>query len=127
MADPSACPPADRLRRLLAGSAPGAEEAELIAHLDQCADCQRRLEELSGAPAELLRAAGAAAAHTAVAEVSLRRVLDDLETSAAATVRHRPPDRSAWVRSLLQPTGVPGTLGRIDDYDVTELLGQGSM
>ena len=48
MAAPSSCPPADRLRQLLIET-PSADQAELIAHLDHCDACQRRLDSLAGA------------------------------------------------------------------------------
>jgi serine/threonine-protein kinase len=119
------CPSADRLQQLLTEESPAAGQAALIAHLDRCTDCQRTLETLAGANPALLRAASALERTTYVAEAPLRRVLDDLERDANLTIQSRPYHRTAWVRSLLRPGESHECLGRLDHYEVTELLGQG--
>src|SRR5262249_2632084 len=37
------------------------------------------------------------------------------------------PSRMDWVRSLLRPSESPGAMGRLDCYEVTEVIGQGGM
>ena len=41
-----------RLRALLAGSPADSSEVEIERHLEQCADCRRRLTELAAAPSD---------------------------------------------------------------------------
>ena len=43
----SECPDAVRLRDLLDGMLPDADQASLTSHLDGCTDCQQRLESLA--------------------------------------------------------------------------------
>jgi eukaryotic-like serine/threonine-protein kinase len=126
MAAPSSCPPADRLRQLLQGLPPP-DQAELIAHLDHCSACQRALEELAGVNPALLSAANSLQRTFHPPEAPLRRLLADLEQDASLTVLHSPPISNGWVQSLLRPVDVPDALGQLDQYLVTELLGQGGM
>ena len=50
----SACPNEAQLQGLIDGSLPEAESSELAAHLDDCADCRRRLESLVGSSEQIL-------------------------------------------------------------------------
>jgi serine/threonine protein kinase/WD40 repeat protein len=127
MAVPSPCPPVERLRQLLSGNPPGDDEADLIAHLDNCPGCQRTLEQLTGATADLLRAAQGAGRTECLDGDQLRRVLHELESTTALTMPYRPRDLTQWLQSLLQPAESPGAMGRLDLYEVTEVLGSGGM
>src|SRR5581483_1467929 len=53
----SACPPPERWRQHLDGTASPAEQAELTAHLDVCPACQKTLETLAASGDSLLRQA----------------------------------------------------------------------
>src|SRR5262249_58093176 len=82
---------------------------------------------LAGANPALLRAAGTLPATGHGEESSLRRVLDDLG-SDASFARLRPPhERAAWLQALLRPVASLEALGRLENYEVTEVLGQGGM
>ena len=52
-----ACPSPEQLMRLLRETSTEAEQAELLPHLDTCAECRRRLEALVGGTEEWLRKA----------------------------------------------------------------------
>jgi len=121
------CPPTDRLQELLSGTSAANDQAELIAHLDDCETCQAALEKLAGADPVLLRAAGALQRTEFTEEPSLRRVLDDLEMDSTLSIQYRPQHREAWLKSMLRPVDSLEMLGQLDKYDVTELLGQGGM
>src|SRR5947209_6718145 len=131
MPAPSPCPPAEVLRQLLVDSTHGEvdpdERARLIAHLDGCADCQRRLEGLANAPPTILDAAEALRHSRFTEEPTLRRVLERLEGDRDLTVLSRPDSRPSWVRSLLRPVDAAQFLGQLDDYEVQEVLGHGGM
>ncbi len=127
MTVPGSCPSTARLQQLLADALDQAEHTELIAHLGECAACQRALEQLAGADPALLSAARSQQ-HAAYAEEGpLRRVLDDLNTDVNLTLVHRPPHRTALLQAFLRPAASLEALGQLNDYEVTELLGQGGM
>jgi serine/threonine protein kinase len=123
----SPCPCERDLQDLLAGTLPAAEQAEAIAHLDDCGPCQRKLEELAGANPALLAAAEALKRTICADEAPLRRVLDHLKADATLTVLRRAEDRAALVQSLLQPAEAVQALGALGGYEVVEVLGQGGM
>jgi tRNA A-37 threonylcarbamoyl transferase component Bud32 len=123
----SPCPPADRLRQLLAGETPAAEQAEVIAHLDECAACQRVLEDLAGADPALLRAATALQRTQYTDEAPLRRVLDRLGDDVTLSRLYGPEGGTATLQSLLRPAASAEALAQLENYEVLELLGQGGM
>src|SRR5581483_5037557 len=118
------CPPVDRLEQLLRETEP---PPDLIAHLDACAICQERLEKLTGADPALLNAARHLCQTSFAEEAPLRRMLEDLEADATLNVLYRPQHRAAFMRTLLQPAESLGVLGQLEDYEVTDLIGQGGM
>jgi len=115
----------DHLRGLL-GEATLAEDADLAAHLAECPACRRQLEQLAGADEAVLRATGLLRTSIGAEEPRLPQVADEMKTEPFEMVPFRPP-RGDWVRSLLQPSESPGALGRLDCYEVTEVIGQGGM
>lgn len=127
MASSLSCPSPDRLQGLLAGTLPTGEQEELIAHLDDCAACQQTLDQLAGADPALLGAVNALQQTALQAEPPLRRVLDELTRDANRTLLYRTNNRTAWLPSILQPATSPEFLGRFDQYEVSEQLGQGGM
>ena len=126
MSVPLNCPPEGRLRELLAGP-PATDHEELVRHLDHCDACRRTLEKLTGATPALLEAVSAAGSHAYAAEAPLRRMLDDLGNGAPATTFHRPGSRPTIDQWLLRPAGSLDALGRLGDYEVADVLGQGGM
>jgi hypothetical protein len=127
MAAISSCPSPERLRQLLGPGLSPAEQADLVAHLDGCAECRRALERLTGASPGLLEAAGSLAGTAYFDEAALRRVLAHLEEDPDLTVLYRAGGRPAWVGTLLRPAQTPEALGRLGDYEVTGVLGRGGM
>ncbi|QDV25723.1 serine/threonine-protein kinase [Aureliella helgolandensis] len=95
-------------------------------HVDHCARCQLRLEELAAAPAfwsdagAILASTGHPLAHEDVA---------DVENPCYRSERKRYP--TAWTDSmaqqLLSPPSHPEMLGRIGRYEVERLIGWGGM
>jgi eukaryotic-like serine/threonine-protein kinase len=123
---PTSCPPAERLRLLLDEKVAAGESSDLLTHVGACEACQRALEQLAGADPSVL-GAGVRRTSAAAPGSHLRRVLDDLITNPDWTASPRPVVRAEWVRSLLRPAESPGLLGRLENYEVTELIGQGGM
>jgi eukaryotic-like serine/threonine-protein kinase len=121
----SSCPPTERLRRLLAEEGPGGD-GELMAHVEGCPTCQRHLEQLAGATPAVLVAATSLQATLSAEGPQLRRVLDEIKTETSTSLP-APPYPLDWIRSVLQPTDSPAALGRLDNYEVMEVIGQGGM
>src|SRR5438128_8053702 len=119
----TSCPPLDQLRESLGGSSPAGEQTELIAHLDECAACQRTLETLAGATPTLLSAAADLHRNAFVEEASRRRVLDDLARHATLTILYHSDHRTPSIRTRPRPAIALDSLGPFDHYQVTELLG----
>src|SRR5262245_2727054 len=94
------CPPSEQLQRLAADELPAGEAAALVAHLDWCSPCQRRLEALVSSTT-LVNAVGPAHQSEAPLQDILRQLKTDTEPVAAS--RQRPTD---WVRSFLGPPAV---------------------
>src|SRR5205823_4016574 len=122
-----ACPTEDQLQQLLGRDDSPREDAGLVAHVGECATCRLRLEELADGGRMLLTAAGGLQHDGYASERPLRRVLDDLGGEAGATVVGPPVDRRSWVQKLLRPVPSLDSLGQLGGYEVTEILGQGSM
>jgi serine/threonine protein kinase len=94
--------------------------------LAECAVCRQQLEELAGVDDSIRSAA--VALHTSQDSEGprLRRLLDEIKTEPSTSAAARPL-RGEWVRSLLRPAVVPEAMGRLDGYDVMEVIGQGGM
>jgi eukaryotic-like serine/threonine-protein kinase len=111
-----------RLKSFLSDDLPELEHAELTAHLDDCSACRRTLDRLTagsrlwGELAEL--------AHTPAR--SMPAAGDASETGLLPA---RSPYGDSGERDpmldFLGPSDVPGSLGRLGPYEVTEVLGRG--
>ena len=126
MAAISSCPSESRLRRLLTASSADDQEA-LVHHLDHCEACRRTLEKLTGATPALLNAAGASRRHAYAEEAPLRRVLDELASDARLMTRRRPDGAPTAGEQTPRPAAPLEALGRLDGYEVADVLGHGGM
>lgn len=120
----STCADAERLRELLDGTLAEGEQTVLVAHLDHCPTCQQELQKA---------AVGASLSTTdlnclsVAREASLQRVLEVLKGDSPPTLVQSPASPTVWVQSFLRPAAALNLLGRLDTYDVSEVLGQGGM
>jgi WD40 repeat protein len=125
----TSCPDLTRLKGLLDSSLPEPEQAQLIAHLDDCPGCQQSLEEM---------AAGGSSWPAAVRHVgrdrppsgsafwpALRQVEDELATRVD-TPRDSATDDDISL-DFLQPAEEPGSLGKLGNFDVVGVVGRGGM
>ena len=123
------CPPTEQLSRLLAGSLSPEAQGDLTGHLDDCPHCRQELERLAGGVEgwrETARKLGAACAEPA--EPALRDVLARLGGAVGDERTQAEPGVAADdVRTFLRPSTRPGGLGRLDHYEVMEIVGRGGM
>ncbi|HEY7157797.1 MAG TPA: serine/threonine-protein kinase [Gemmataceae bacterium] len=121
----SSCPSASGLRQLLAEKPAPGDQTALLHHLESCATCRQRLDNLAGADPALLEAVRALRRDTYTQELPLRRVLDDVANNANLITLYRTRDGEAWRPAspllVLEPPGM------LEEYEVTEVLGQGGM
>ncbi|HKA07816.1 MAG TPA: protein kinase [Gemmataceae bacterium] len=132
------CPDPAVLRGLLDSSLPEPVQAEVVAHLDSCAHCQERLQDLAADGSGLLDTAKGAKSEVKPEETSafwpaLRRVEREIRSPAAAfsvtrtdTAVVAPPTRETDF-SFLDPPEDPEHLGQIDRFKIVELVGRGGM
>jgi WD40 repeat protein len=124
----SLCPQPEQLSRLLAGVLSESEQGELTAHLDRCLSCRQELERLaSGEEAwkETARKLGAACASQ---EPALQEALADLCGQGFIDPTQAEPGQAADdTLGFLGPPSEPGHLGRLDHYEVIEVIGRGGM
>ena len=125
------CPDAARLERLAEGELPSGEQEELTRHLDACPDCQRGLEEV---------AAGRPAWQRAVRHVDRERLSPDSAFWPALRQLEHEAGRDDATRAegdgepseevaldFLGPPEAEGSIGRLDRFDVVEVIGRGGM
>jgi eukaryotic-like serine/threonine-protein kinase len=114
------CPQADLWQQLLEGTGSAQLRAELSGHLESCPSCQQTLEELAADRNAWDGVARVLGNTEKAAEPALREVMAKLKGEEA--------DQPATVSlDFLSPTDRPGVLGRIGNYDVVEVIGQGGM
>ena len=123
------CPDPARLRRLAEGALASAEQEELTHHLDACPECQRGLEEV---------AAGRPAWARAVRHVDRDRLAPDSAFWPAVRQLEHEIDRGDATLAegevsekialdFLGPPEAEGSIGRLDRFDVVEVIGRGGM
>ena len=114
----------DRLRLLLQAEEDSREYRLAMQHVDACARCQTRLEQLA-ADQQVWQEAQA----VLTAEGCEQRVAADVESPWRPSRWKRRP--TAWTesmaRQLLAPPSHPEMLGRIGRYEVERLIGAGGM
>jgi anti-sigma factor RsiW len=124
------CPDPAHLARLLEGELSEAEQIELTQHLDRCAVCQRAVQELASGGRTWAEVAAylkhehsstekEPALQQAVAELAGPPRTDQTQTEPGAA-----NDDSL---DFLAASTKPGSLGRLDHYEVLEVIGRGGM
>ncbi|MFO0905918.1 MAG: serine/threonine-protein kinase [Pirellulales bacterium] len=115
----------ERLLAMLHQPTDAVEHEAMLAHVEQCAACQTRLEQLAASVEEWKRAGDALAAGMSGGDDEPARRADRLR---AWRWLER---RTAWTESLAQqwlaPPAHPEMLGRLGRYEVERLIGAGGM
>ena len=128
MTEQTICPASATLKMLLHGVLPPAEEGAISAHLESCSRCQGALQDLAasgGSWAGLARRLGDT---PPPAEPALLRALNRFTASINSheTLPEALGDNELGI-DFLDPPGEPGHLGRLDAYEVIEVVGRGGM
>lgn len=114
-----------RLRALLQSDEHDGEFRSAAEHVESCATCHARLEELAAGRDEWIEAKQLLAADPS--ESQIEREEEERSWSAFS---HRRPSR-AWTESMTQqvlaPPSHPEMLGRLGRYEVERLMGAGGM
>jgi anti-sigma factor RsiW len=124
------CPKADVLTRLLDGALSEPELNDLTSHLDGCPRCQQAVQELaSGGQTWAEVAAYLKREHSRTdQEPALQQAVVDLAGPAPNGETQTEPGAAVDDSlTFLKPSSRPGSLGRLDHYEVLELVGKGGM
>lgn len=126
----SNCPDKQQLKSLLEDQLPDLEQADLAAHLETCQDCQHTLENLAAegdAWQKLARHLGHSNS-PGKQDQALDQVVEDLsckETYAFPPCQSK--SNSGADLFFLQPSQKPGSIGRLEHYEILEVIGRGGM
>ena len=132
MSSDNQCPDAGTWKTFLDGDVLDEAAAELAAHLEDCEACQQTLERLAagketweGTAKQLAEADATNAAAGVASSGHLRDVLDDLKhgVEVGPTVTASSSD----VLRFLDPSDQPDSIGRLDSYEIHEVVGAGGM
>src|SRR5262245_53117730 len=124
----STCPDEARLRDLAAGMLTADQEEPLRLHLDTCAVCQDLLESLTIAEQPLPATTPVADSEEPACAAAIERLLrfDADAHGSPESTGGIPPDDDLVLDFLAQSTR-PGYIGRLDHYEIIEVIGRGGM
>lgn len=119
--------PHDSLASLLDSSLPPDKTAEVTEHVGECNTCQKKLEQLAAAPGLWKET------RLVLSDPGLRREQQTSKpTEFSGTTNHSKTsqDREYRLDALvpnLQPSSDPEALGKLDEYEILEVIGFGGM
>ena len=126
----TACPGLDELRRLLHEELAAGTQQAMESHVEGCAMCQRALERMAAAGPSWDQAARHLAKVDVPTEAALAKAVDQLENSRTPTdeqTQHEERLDPSGEFAFLEPSVIPGHLGRLDHYEIIEVVGRGGM
>jgi serine/threonine-protein kinase len=122
------CPDAERWQDLLKGALSEAEQTELKAHLETCVSCQHQLEGVAADRESWIDVAGHLATPLPAPEAALQFAIAQLKAEThEADVEAGSPMDHALPPDFLAPSEDPQCLGRLGEYEVSEVIGRGGM
>jgi WD40 repeat protein len=131
--NPKKCPKPEELKQLIEGSLPEQEQEQCTTHLDTCACCQTQLEAIATEGSNISRVVEHLNEVEPMATSAYWPVLNALNSDgggsgggAVAAVKTTQRVRGRALDFLLPPSD-PAYLGRLAQFDVMRVLGQGGM
>lgn len=124
------CPEPDVIRQLLRGQVPETKHGQLATHLELCPDCRDRFESEASHPEFMTDAAPLCRTKLSGSEsASLDRLIETLpqQLSSVSDVAAIDEWSVESVRDLLESSNDPNHIGRLDDYEIIEIVGRGGM
>ena len=119
------CPDADRIRGLVDGSLSDAEADDLQLHIESCQTCQAAIQDLV-ADGSFWKSVGEHLGTEQSSGPELERVMEEL--------RQQSPEEAEQIGeaielklSFIEPPVEPGTIGRLEHYDILRVAGRGGM
>ena len=119
--------PKSRLPLLLHDELSQEESGRVLIHLEECASCQSELETLTAEATWWSRAARGLAGVAVDGRGQLPAANQPFCSVEALLEGDQPVMSSPDASAMLEPPVHPEMLGRIDEYDVEEKIGQGGM
>ena len=132
----SDCPNQELLKRLCDGQLSGQHETRMVAHIDQCTECQIELDLLQASANEWIKYAATSSPTTYSNSLTTR--LDKIKSDRADLVGSASADSKAsrfqdltpWfdpMEDAGQTSNQGPIIGRIAEFDLLELIGRGGM
>lgn len=110
----------EHLRMLLADQLPAPKQAEIAEHLSQCAECRQTLEAFAGDARWWTEVETCFRTHEAeLSSTGGVSKLSGAETGEAFT--------TDFVVDFLEPCDQPESIGRLGEFEIQEVIGQGGM
>gem|GEM_PF-2080494 len=123
------CPSNEQLQRLLDAALGDDEHDSVQSHVDTCDKCQKTLEELTAGSESWIGVVDELQQRTPDPEAKLAEAMAQIKAEEPDEfTREAPPYQpSAFdlVNEFLTPTIHPGAIGRLGNYEVTEVIGHG--
>src|SRR5215203_5081682 len=119
------CPQPQQLQRMLDDALPAEEVVAIQTHLEACAGCQETIERLAAGANTWDKAAqnlGEAATHP---ETALFDAVEKLHDNVGATQAESGRPAAEDDLSFLAPSQKPGSIGRLDEYEILSVVGKG--
>ncbi|MBL8822071.1 MAG: serine/threonine protein kinase [Planctomycetia bacterium] len=124
------CPTDSMLTQVLTDILPENEQGKLDEHLSRCPTCRERLEAVAQVT-EFGSVFGSVSSQPPTSSFHLKRVMDQLITESSQSVAlfstPASSEHSKATLPVLQPTLLPGYLGRLGNIQIRRVIGRGGM
>jgi serine/threonine protein kinase len=128
MVSKTSCPAAADLKRLLDGNLPDAEQTGVSGHLDSCPDCQQLLQELAADHGAWDAVAGHLRSEKNERREPLQQAMNQLRGLHLSLPTHFGVEEGEEdPLTFLAPPVKPRQLGKLDQYEIIEIIGRGGM
>ena len=124
------CPEPVQLNDLLHGALTPPDQERLVRHLDTCESCQATLESMAVGSVSVPEVGAAVALPKPPADSAYWRALNDLKSAPSVSAETHSEFSTAEEElsfDFLDPPAAAGELGRLENFQVIEVIGRGGM